>query len=141
MHKTVQIIFQSVFVSITLINLVGCDKEKVTYQLSEEKLTNILADIHISEAVTQHLSLSFRDSMVQIHLEQILEIHEVKRAIFEMDYQLLKRDPEKLQQVYQKVIERLNALKVKKKRGETDKKLPVKGKKEPSRKGSLIEKK
>ncbi len=116
-----RIIFQLLLVFIFLVKTTSCTKEETVYQLSDEKLTNIITDIHISESATQHLSLSFRDSMVQVYLDQILEIHEVSKDTFEPEYQKLKRDPKKLQLIYGKVIERLNKLKIKKKENKKEK--------------------
>ncbi|MEM6316703.1 MAG: DUF4296 domain-containing protein [Bacteroidota bacterium] len=92
----------------------ACEKVPKEYQLSETQMTNILADIHISESATQHLSLSLRDSMVELYLAQILEIHQVEMDIFKPEYERLKKDPERLQRIYAKIIVRLNDLKKKK---------------------------
>ncbi len=115
MRKGMRIIFQWVLFLALLVEASSCTKEETAYQLTDEKLTNIITDIHVSESATQHLSLSLRDSMVQVYLGQILEIHEVSKDVFEPEYQQLKRDPEKLQLIYGKVIERLNKLKIKRK--------------------------
>ena len=104
-----------IVVGIFLITLTNCKKEETSYEFSDEKLVAIISDLHISESATQHLSLAFRDSMVLVYLDQILEIHEVQKEIFEPEYQKLKRDPKKLQLIYKEVIKRLEKLKVKKK--------------------------
>ncbi len=114
MSSVIKLIFQIIAILILLLNLLSCDKEVSPYQLSDEQLANIITDIHISESATQNLSLAFRDSMVLIYLDQILEIHEVPKEIFEPDYQKLKKDPGKLQLIYGKVIDRLNSLKLNK---------------------------
>jgi len=99
---------QLIFLFIFFLQLTNCTKEEAPYQLSNEKFVAIISDIHISESATQHLSLAFRDSMVLVYLDQILEIHEVPKEVFEPEYQKLKRDPKKLQLIYGKVIERLD---------------------------------
>ncbi len=97
----------------------GCTEEDdYTYQLTNEKFVEILTDLHISESATQHLSLSYRDSMSIVYLNQILEIHEVPNEVFEPEYNELKRDPQKLALIYDLVIKRLNKLKLKKKSDE-----------------------
>jgi len=109
--------------------MTSCDKAETVYQLSDEQLTDIITDIHISESASQHLTLAFRDSMVLIYLDQILEVHEVSKEVFEPEYQKLKRDPKKLQLIYGKVIERLNKLKIKKKEDKKEKPASTKAKK------------
>lgn len=102
----------------------GCtEKETFTYQLTNEKFVDILSDLHFSESATQHLSLSYRDSMSNVYLGQVLEIHEVPNEVFIPNYNELKRDPQKLALVYELVIKRLNELKLKtKKDGQATKK-------------------
>ena len=82
------------------------------YQLSDEEIITVLADLHISQAAVEHLSLSLRDSMTNLYLEQVLTINEIPKEIFETDYHQLKEDPEKLKIIYDKVINRLNELKL-----------------------------
>ncbi len=112
---------KSIFFASVLFLGMACQKVEAPYELSNEKWAHILADIHISESATQHLSLSLRDSMVVLYLDQILEIHEVPKAIFEKEYERIKKDPAKLKVVYQTVTKRLSELKLKKKK-EKDKK-------------------
>ena len=75
-------------------------------------MVNILADIHISEAAVSHLSLTLRDSISREYLVQILQIHQIKADEFDKEYRFLKNDSEKLQQLYPKVIDRINELKL-----------------------------
>jgi len=102
-----------------LICLFGCtEEEKFIYQLTDDKFIDILADLHISESATQHLSLSHRDSMAKVYLVQVLEIHEVPKEVFEPDYLKLKKDPQKLIVLYEQVIKKMDELKSKKKKAE-----------------------
>jgi len=108
--------WKSLFFIGVIFLLFACQKKEEPYQLSNEKWTHLLTDIHLSESASQHLSLSLRDSMVKMYLGQILEIHEVPRPIFEKEYERIKRDPAKLKLVYVGVAKRLSELKLKKKR-------------------------
>ena len=108
---------------LTLILGIGCQEEEIPYQLSDEQFIRVITDLHISESATQHLALHQRDSMAVIYLQQILDIHSVKNELFEAEYERLKNDPKKLVKIYEKVIERLTELKLKKPEGsEQDKK-------------------
>ena len=101
------------WLSILLIgcSITGCRDEEPVYQLTDEQMSTILADIHISESAAQHLPVVERDSMVAIYLEQILEIHETDRTVFETDYEQLKMDSERLETVYDLVLKRIAELK------------------------------
>ena len=95
----------------------GCtDDGEYAYQLTNEQFVEIITDLHISESAAQHLSLSYRDSISKIYLDQILEIHEVPMEIFEPEYEALRQDPKKLVLIYDLVLKRLNDLKSKKKK-------------------------
>jgi len=108
--------WKSLFFIGVIFLLFACQKKEEPYQLSNEKWTHLLTDIHLSESASQHLSLSLRDSMVKMYLGQILEIHEVPRPIFEKEYERIKRDPAKLKLVYVGVAKRLSELKLKKRK-------------------------
>lgn len=97
-----------------LINILSCQKEVTPYNIPDEKMAFILADIHISEGAVQHLSLTIRDSMAKVYFEQIMTIHKISIEKFEQDYQKLILDAEKLEGIYEKIIDRLNELKIKK---------------------------
>lgn len=96
-----------------MLSLTNCEDEVPSYDLADEKFVEILTDIHVSESAAQHLSLTMRDSMVKVYLDQILEIHEVKKDRFTKNYTQLKKDPAKLQVVYAKVLENMQELKEK----------------------------
>ena len=118
------------FILVTLSFFFACKDKSPIYQLEDEQFIKILADMHISESASQHLSLSVRDSMAKVYLKQILSIHEVEISVFESEYKRLKNEPSKLKKIYEGVIKRINELKTGKKKEE---KGTMKGQKQKKR--------
>jgi len=84
-------------------SLPACQKTEYSYSLSEEQLRAILLDIHASEAMVKTYDINSRDSISKVFYQQILEIHEIEASIFEKDFQMLKRNPKKLEDLYKNV--------------------------------------
>jgi hypothetical protein len=78
--------------------------------LSDDRLVKILADAHIAEAAVQSLSGPYKDSVIRVYYTQICEIHQVSEADFYQSVELLAMQPEKMDKIYRKVEQRLEAL-------------------------------
>ena len=102
--------------TILLLLLLACKEQTITYNIPDETIVKVLADMHISESASSHLSLVSKDSMSKVYLQQVLTIHQVNPELFNEDYEKLKNDPEKLKTIYSKVIETINTMKIKKDR-------------------------
>ncbi|TXB63552.1 DUF4296 domain-containing protein [Phaeodactylibacter luteus] len=76
----------------------------------EEKLIATLADIHIAEAALQTLRGGTKDSMAALYYEQIYEMHQVEAQEVEESLQALRKQPEKMDALYQKVMEKIETL-------------------------------
>ncbi len=98
---------------ILVLAMVSCQENEAIYMLEEEKLIEILVDIHISEAAAQQGDISQRDSLRALYYDQIFKVHEVSKNNYEEDMELLKRDAERLTKIYDKVIENLKEKKEK----------------------------
>ena len=99
---------------IFLLSSVGCKEEEEQPVLSEEKMIEVLTDLHIAEAGILSLSKNLKDSMAAIYYNQVFEIHEVKEADFFHDLELLRKSPKRLESTYGKVIVAIEKLEVKK---------------------------
>lgn len=99
----------------------SCKKE-VQPTLSDDKLVAILTDLHLAEASFMTLNQNVKDSIYKVYYQQIFEIHEVTDSTFFKDFELLRRNPKKLEKVYKNVIEEIEQIDVKKKEDNTPKK-------------------
>ncbi len=76
--------------------------------ISEEKLINILVDVHTAEAMTESEITRVRDSMTPIYYAQIYEKHGVTRTDFDSTMVVYAHNPERFDSVYSKVLRIIN---------------------------------
>lgn len=103
--------------------LIGC-KEEIKPSIPEEKMVKILADLHVSEAAIMSLNHKVKDSVSQLYYSQVFEIHEVTDSVFYKDLEILRKDPRKVEKMYEKVVAEIEQLGVEK----TKEQLPLKKK-------------
>jgi len=97
------------FLGIILLSTFSCESE-TRLPIEEEKLVDILRDIHIAEAAMQNLIGVTKDSFGIIYYNQVLGLYGVERAVFDTTMERLRKDPERLSVVYEKVIKQLDLL-------------------------------
>ena len=86
----------------------SCAEQKTTVPIPEEKLIQVLADIHMAEAAMQGLHGSTKDSIAEEYYSQIEKIHEVDRALIDTTIILMRKDPTFIAATYSKVLEELS---------------------------------
>lgn len=97
------------FFTILLISL-SCTKEEAL-PVEEDKLVEVIRDIHIAEAAIQNLIGVTKDSVGEIYYDQIFEMHDVRKADFDSAMSILRTEPERFGLIYDEVLsdmERLN---------------------------------
>jgi len=90
----------------------ACQEETQPLLLDETQLVEVLADVHIAEAAGQQLRGATKDSVMQVYYAQICSIHQVDQDEFMRSMEQLRDEPERLQNLYDKVteaIERVDA--------------------------------
>ena len=106
--------YKSLFVFVFLtVFIYSCNRER-ELPIEEDKLVQVLADIHIAESALKDLTGPEKDSAANKLYNQIYTIHNVAAADVDTCLFHLKRDPVKIEAVYAKVLDELNSLKVKK---------------------------
>ena len=83
----------------------SCNTRKEVFPIEENKLIEVLADIHLAEAAFQNLSTSAKDTLAYQYYDQIYQIHEVNKDLVDSCIAILKRDPERFYNTYDKVQE------------------------------------
>ncbi len=76
--------------------------------ISEEKMIDVLVDVHTAEAMTESESQRVRDSMAPIYYTQIFEKHGVTRKDFDSTMVIYAHNPERFDSVYSKVLRIIN---------------------------------
>ncbi len=105
------------FLKICCLGLVlyGCETAEEQPQMPEEKLIEVLADIHIAEAALQSLRGQTKDSMSQLYYRQIYTIHEVDTLEVQETLEALREKPAEMKELYDKVMERVEKVHTKSK--------------------------
>lgn len=83
----------------------GCKEPESQPSIAQDRMVEILVDVHLVEASLLGFSEEQKDSLSQFYYHQIYEIHSISEDSFltEMDY--LKRHPDYLEKTYAKVLE------------------------------------
>ncbi len=102
MNKTLPLLF-------VLMAFLACRKRD-TYRLDRQVLQNVVRDIHLADVVSQRHPSSYRDSLRQAYLEQIMKIHGVNSEDVFHDLMLLQNDLELLDTLYQGILQEQDSL-------------------------------
>ncbi|KAA3630020.1 MAG: DUF4296 domain-containing protein [Bacteroidetes bacterium] len=89
--------------------LASCSPKEIEEPLpfSDEKIINILIDVHISEAALQTLGRVVKDSMKEVYMNQVAEIHEIERQQLEELLGELRNRPADLKRLYSGMLEEI----------------------------------
>ena len=95
---------------LVLILLLGCGKHEKTGLIPESKLVNILADIHLADAVSfsPDFKSSFRRLDSVTYYESILKKYSISRQQFDSTVAWYSAHPVQYDKVYEKVLNQLN---------------------------------
>ncbi|MCI4647806.1 DUF4296 domain-containing protein [Phaeodactylibacter sp.] len=93
----------------------GCETPEEKPRISEEKLIDVLADVHIAEAALQALRGQTKDSMSQTYYQQIYTIHGIDSVEMQQTLEAMREKPEEMKALYDKVMERVEKLNAKSK--------------------------
>lgn len=104
---------QKIVILLSLIGFIlSCDKSQPML-IPEEKLVEVVADLHIAETVIMETGKDARDSMASIYFAQICEIHQVDSADVTEQLKRYEADSEEFKRLYDKVMKRFDKLEVK----------------------------
>ncbi len=84
--------------------LLGCSRGEPQLEVKEDKLVDILIDVHIAEAAVQNLRGETHDRIINLYYEQIFGIHGVEREEFESTMAYLREKPDRMEAIYAEVM-------------------------------------
>ncbi len=94
-----------IFTYILLFVLCGVACKKASnLRIEEEKLVQVLADVHIAEGAAQNLVQPIKDSILTLYYQQIFDIHKLEEADFKADMIYLSNHSEVSQAIYEQVL-------------------------------------
>ena len=91
----------------------GCypQNEVVEYSLSDEELINVISDLHLMETAMANVHPSRRDSVQEEAMDRISRVYQKPKSEIEQNVKVLQTDVLKHQEIYEKVIDRLQLYK------------------------------
>ncbi len=95
---------------LTIVLLIGCEKKAEPYDFSDKEIKTILADIHTSEAALQSVFGKRKDSLRQVYMNDIYKIHHTDSLKIVRLLNKLREDPEKIEMVYQQLLEEMSSI-------------------------------
>ncbi|WP_186756246.1 DUF4296 domain-containing protein [Echinicola salinicaeni] len=96
---------------IALSGLLSCSKEgQPDYLLSEDKMVEIMVDIHLAEGMASSLPVSYDSSkkLYPLFESRVFENHQVIDTVYMESLEYYLRDTEKMEELYGRVIDSLN---------------------------------
>lgn len=97
------------FVLSTIV-FIGCEGKTEPYEFSDKEIKIILADIHTSEAALQSVFGKRKDSLRQVYMNDIYLIHQTDSIRIVRLLNKLREDPEKLELIYQQLLEEMSSI-------------------------------
>ncbi len=94
---------QLMIILLSLLSLMACQPEESPI-FSDEKMIDVLIDVHVAEAAMQGLNQQRKDSLTSLYYNQIFEIHSIKEADFYSQMEYMKLHPEYMEKIYEKVL-------------------------------------
>lgn len=87
-----------------LLFLLSCNSRQAALPIREDKLIEVLIDVHVAESAAQGLRGATRDSVINTYYEQICEIHSINRADLETAVEMLQKDPRRMEALYARIM-------------------------------------
>ncbi|MEN0002692.1 MAG: DUF4296 domain-containing protein [Bacteroidota bacterium] len=86
----------------------ACQPSISSLPIEEEKLIQVLTDVHIAEAGLQNLRGAVKDSTAILYYNQIYSIHGITEDDFMQSIEILKQDPKRMNAIYTLVLDNLS---------------------------------
>ncbi len=106
MHKRIG--FLSIFIFFLLESCTQKTVEPFNPPISEDKMINVLIDVHLAEAALQTLPRIYKDSMATVLYGQIYKFNEIKEEDLYEALDAYDSYPHRLKNLYEKVIDEIN---------------------------------
>ncbi len=82
--------------------------------IDDATMVKILVDVHIAEAAVSNLTGVEKDSILEVYYQYLFKKYNISDTIYRQNMTLLTTNPEKMLNVYQKVMADINKDEIKK---------------------------
>lgn len=90
------------------LGLFACNVGQQKLPIPEKKLIQILTDAHYAEAAIQDVYGTQKDSLKKVYYEEIFQLYQTSEEELTKAMDILRKDPARLDKVYQEVVKNLN---------------------------------
>ncbi len=91
-----------------ILGCISCQQQRPELPVGEEVLIQVLADIHLADAMIQENSVRARkDSLYVAYYGRIFAQHNITEEAFDESMEIIRRDPEILHGLYTGVLDEL----------------------------------
>ena len=97
----------------------SCRDEEIPVPLSEDKVIDVLIDIHMAESMLDKLPVADQDTVGHVYYRMIFREHGVSQDDFDRSMAVLREDPVRLNAIYEQILEKLNVLEASERAPET----------------------
>ena len=81
-----------------------CKPQNPVPSLPEDKLIRVLTDLHFAEAAMTNIFGGVKDSLARTYYQQIYSIHGIDSIILQEQLTALRKNPEYMNMIYDKVV-------------------------------------
>lgn len=95
---------------LTIFLMTNCGKqEEEAMEINEDRLVQIMVDLHVIEASLATVNSSYRDSIRQVALEKCAGLHKISVEELEKELLYVDRNPGYQQLLYKRVLDTLES--------------------------------
>ncbi len=98
---------KTLFQLVCIVFFISCG-QRTNFILPEDKMVDILMDLHVAEAAIANTDPAKKDSLSSIYDNQIFTLHHATQKEFKACLKQYQQEPAKLEKVYKKVTDKLN---------------------------------
>ncbi len=91
-----------------LLPLFACNVGQKKLPIPEKQLIQILTDAHYAEAALQDVYGVQKDSLKKVYYQEIYQLYETSEEELTKTMDILRQDPERLDKIYQVIVDNLN---------------------------------
>jgi len=103
---------QNLFLAIILLSLIACKPDRPEGVLSEEKMIDVLVDMHLAEGVmsVSRVRQQFHYQPARVFYDSIFNHQNITREQFNQSVHYYSKDVNQYDKIYDEVLERLNKM-------------------------------
>jgi len=92
---------------VCFLGLYGCSEKSMEAPFSDNKIIEILKDVHVINGALQRQTGALKDSLEVVYYDQLFAIHEIDKGQFDQLLSYFESNPEEAKRLYGELLEKL----------------------------------